>query len=347
MTIHETSIALPLMPSPLLEQAQNGVLDPSDPRAVIRVRPYPGMTCGDRLLLSWSGLDIEGLVYAHQTTRFVSEEQVGHDIVFVVSSTHIAVLDGGSLEVSYMLHTASRAFPAYSSRLQLNVGDVSQDLLPAVAVDAVGGTIDPERVPEGALVTIRPYARMAEGDRILLAWAGVSAQASCDDTLVVESFAVGNELSFWINPDCIAPNLGSRISLSYCVQQKGQVPRYSEEARILIGPLSRQPLLPPSVLEAEEGSLDLQDAMDGITVVINGAQTEEGELVYLKCDGDYFNHRDDREITREMAGEPLVFIVPYRFWREHRGTTIRVAYSVERLDDESQESEATLVQVQA
>jgi hypothetical protein len=116
--------------------------------------------------------------------------------------------------------------------------------------------------------------------------------------------------------------------------------------RLLIGPLQRGPLLAPEVLEAEEGRLDLQDAMDGVTVVVNDAQAEEGELVYLKCDGDYFNHRDDREITREMAGQPLVFIVPYRFWREHRDLTVRVSYSVERLDDVSQESEVTLVQVQ-
>jgi hypothetical protein len=115
--------------------------------------------------------------------------------------------------------------------------------------------------------------------------------------------------------------------------------------QLLIGPLARQPLLPPLVLEADEGRLALQDAMDGITIVINGARAEEGELVYLRCDGDYFNHRDDREITMETADEPVVFIVPYRFWREHRDTTIRVSYSVERLDDVSQQSEVTRVQV--
>ncbi|MDD0995306.1 hypothetical protein M5G20_05400 [Pseudomonas sp. TNT2022 ID1044] len=345
MTTHEASIAQQLLPPPLLEPAENAVLEPSERRAVVRVSPYPGMASGDKLQLHWQGLDVEGLFYRHQVTRFVSEEQVGLDTVFVVPATHIAALDGGSLEVFYTLQTVLRAVPAHSARLQLSVGDVSPDLLPAIAADAVGGTIDPDRVPEGTLVTIRPYARMAEGDQILLAWAGVSSQASFDDTLKVEAFAVGNELSFWINPACIAPNLGSSVTLSYCVQQAGQAPRYSELVQLLIGPLSREPLLPPLILEADEGSLDLQDAMDGITVVIDGAGAEEGELVYLKCDGDYFNHRDDREITREMAGEPLVFVVPYRFWREHRDTTIRVAYTVERLDDVSQESEEVLVQV--
>lgn len=345
MTTHETSIAEQLLPPPLLEPADNAVLDPSERRAIVRVSPYAGMACGDKLLLNWDGLDVEGLTYKHQMTRFVSEEQVGCDIVFIVPALHIAALDGGSLEVYYTLQSALRAVPANSARLQLNVGDASPDLLPAIATDAVGGTIDPDRVPEGSLVMIRPYARMAQGDRILLAWDGVSAQASLADTLKVEAYAVGCELSFWINPDCIVPNLGTTVSLSYCVQQAGQALRHSETVQLLIGPLSRQPLLPPLVLEADEGRLDLLDAMDGITVVINGARTESGELVYLQCDGDYFNHRDDREITRETAGEPLVFIVPYRFWREHRDTTIRVLYSVERLDDVSQESAVTLVRV--
>lgn len=58
-------------------------------------------------------------------------------------------------------------------------------------------------------------------------------------------------------------------------------------------------------------------------------------------------HRDDREITRETAGKPLIFIVPQRFWREHLGSTVSVAYTVERLDDVSQASAVTLVRVEA
>jgi hypothetical protein len=48
-----------------------------------------------------------------------------------------------------------------------------------------------------------------------------------------------------------------------------------------------------------------------------------------------------------MAGQPLVFIVPYRFWREHRDLPVRVSYSVERLDDVSQLSDVTVVQVRS
>ncbi|KAA0967821.1 hypothetical protein [Pseudomonas sp. ANT_H12B] len=332
---------------PVLEPAENAVLDPSERKAIIKLAPYPGMACGDKLLLSWIGLDVEGLAYKHEVTRFISEGQVDKEIVFTVASAHIAALDGGSLEVYYTLTSARLPAPVKSRHLQLDVGDARPDLLPAIANDAVGATLDPERVIEGALVTIRPYARMAPGDRVLLSWAGVTPQASFNDTLEVESFSVGGELSFWVSPDCIAPNLGSTVTISYCVVQEGEAPRYSQATQLLIGALVRGPLLPPVVLEADEGWLDLQEAIDGVTIVINDAQAEEGELVYLKCDGINFNHRDDREISREMAGEPLVFIVPYRFWRGHQDLTVRVSYSVERLDDVSQKSEVTLVQVQS
>jgi hypothetical protein len=335
------------LPRPVVDQAENAVLDPSDRKAVIKVEPYPGMTCGDKLLLSWVGLDVEGLSYQYETTRFVSEAQVGTEMLWIVPAVHIAALDGGSLEIYYTLVSAGRPGPVQSSRLQLSVGDIKQDLLPAIANDAVGGTLDPERVLEGTLVSIRPYARMAAGDRVLLAWAGLTPDASFNDTLSVEPFAVGGELSFWVPPDCIAPNLGATVALSYCVCHEGQPPRYSEPSQLAIGTLSRDAISPPIVLEADEGVLDLQDAMDGVTVVIEDARTEEGELVYLKCDGEYFSHRDDREISRDMAGQPLVFIVPYRFWREHRDMPVRVSYSVERLDDVSQLSDVTLVLVRS
>lgn len=335
------------MAAPQLNQADDSALDPADNKAIITVAPYPYMVCGDKLEMSWSGIDAEGVAYWHDVSRFVSEAQVGRAVVFCVSGEHIAALDGGSLEVYYTLYSALLCEPVESGRLYLSVGDARADLLPAIVNDAVGGTLDPDRVAEGARVTIRPYARMAVGDQVLLSWAGVTPQASFNDTLKVEAFAVGGELSFWVSPDCIATNLGTAVTISYCVEQKGRVSRFSEPAQLLIGPLERGPLLPPTVLEADEGWLELQDAIDGVTVVIDDAQAEEGELVYLKCDGEHLSHRDDREISRDMAGQPLVFIVPYKFWREHRDLTVQVAYSVERLDDVSQQSEVTLVQVQS
>ena len=135
--------------------------------------------------------------------------------------------------------------------------------------------------------------------------------------------------------------------MRYRVEDSYGAVRESEVTKLLVTPFVRGDLDAPDVLEAQDGVLDSEDSVDGVTIVIGNALTQEGELVYLKCDGELFNHRDDREITRETAGKPLIFIVPHRFWREHHGTTVRVAYVVERLDDVSQESTATQVRVEA
>ena len=329
---------------PVLRQAIGAVLDPADSKAVIRIPAYGGMTCGDRLLLSWSGLDVEGVVYRRDFTRFISERQVGADIVIVVGGEHIAALDGGSLEIYYALQSARITEPARSGVLHLSVGDASTALLPARVPDAVRDTLDPDRVPEGTLVTLRPYSRMSVGDRVELYWTGVTPQASLVDALVVEAFALGDELSFWIAPDQIAPNLNATVTFGYSVRQ-GEKTRHSRPAQLMIGPLIRVVLAAPEVLEADDGWLALGDVLEGATISISNAETDIGELVYLKCDGEHYSHRDAHEISKESAGEPLEFSVPYLFWKEHRGSTVKVSYSIERLDDVAQQSEGVMLQV--
>ena len=335
------------LPAPMLEVMEGGMLDPSLNQAFVRVAPYPNMVCGDKLVLHWQGLDDEGLSYIHEITRTVSEGQVGQELVFVVKGLHIAALERGSLEVFWTLYSVALPEPLSSRRLQLDVGDPEPDLLAPILEETVGGTLDPDRVPQGTGVIVRPYARMAVGDRVILSWQGDDGLPVINDVLHVEQFAVGEALSFWIPAHCIAPHRMHEVSVSYRVESGSAQVRQSANLRVLIAPLMRGDLAAPQVLEAQDGELEVVDAEDGITVVIDNAQAEEGELVYLKCDGEYFSHRDDRDITRETAGQPVVFIVPHRFWREHRETVVQVSYSVERLDDVSQASEVTRIRVRA
>lgn len=336
-----------LLPAATLDSLEGSTLDPSLGKIVVRIAPYTNMACGDQLLLSWEGLDIEGFAYQHEVVRYVSEAQVGKDVVFVIKGMHIAALDGGSLEVYWKMLSAGSSAPAFSARLQLSVGDTRPQLLAPIVEGAIGGTLDPERVKEGTLIVLQPYARMAAGDRISLMWGANELPATFSDILKVEDFAVADVLSFWIDGAHIAAHLGGEVIVRYRVEHAGGTVRESESTRIVVTPFFRGELDAPDVLEAEDGVLLNDDSIDGVTIVIGNAQTQEGELVYLKCDGDLFNHRDDREITRETAGKPLIFIVPHRFWREHHGTTVRVAYTVERLDDVSQESAVTQVRVEA
>ncbi|WP_248741793.1 MULTISPECIES: hypothetical protein [unclassified Pseudomonas] len=334
------------LPAASLEAVDGRVLDPSLSRVVIRIAPYPDMACGDRVVLNWHGLDIEGLPYRHEFARSISEAQLGRDIVFVIGSSHIAALDGGSLEVFWTLSSMKWLVPVSSVRTRLNVGDVLYSLLPPTVDDAVGGHLDPARVNEGTTVTLQPYAGMSVGDRVELFWQGAAEHASFRDSLIVESYAVGAPLVLGVDPRFIVPHPGSEVLVRYVIEQKTGALRESGSRDIIIAPLVRGVLAAPQVLEAREGALDVRETIDGVSIVISNAQVEVGELVYLRCDGEHYFHRDDREITSGMEIEPLVFIVPYRFWREHVGTAVRVSYSVERLDDVSQVSDVALLNVQ-
>ncbi|WP_256214728.1 hypothetical protein [Pseudomonas sp. H1h] len=323
------------------------MLDPSLGNAFVRVAPYPNMMSGDRLVLSWHGIDDEGLPYRHEASRSVSDGQVGKEIVFAIKGVHVAALERGSLELYWTLYSVALSEPVSSCRLQLDVGDPEPELLAPIIEETVGGTLDPVRVPHGTSVTVRPYARMAASDRVTLSWQGAAPASVFNDVVTVEQFAVGEALSFWIAADCIAACSTQSVMVSYQIKSMDGQVRNSATSRILIAPLIRGDLPAPQVLEAQDGELDADDAVDGVTVVITDPHAEEGELVYLKCDGEYFGHRDDRDITRETAGQPLVFIVPHRFWREHRETVVQVSYSVERLDDVSQASGVTRIRVRA
>jgi hypothetical protein len=318
------------------------VIDPARSKAVITVQPYPMMTCGDELLLFWHGLNNDGEPYRHEVRRFVTERQVGREVTFVVREPHIAELEGGSLEISYQVTGKRLPAPLGSEHLQLEIGDVSPQLLAAIADDAVGGSLDPKRVPEGTRVTIRPYSRMAVGDRLILI-ASRDAKALWRDVLDIEAHAVGREVSFWIDHSQLAPHVDHSLVLTY-VARHGHSVRRADALSLRIGPLVRPALKPLHILELKDGGLDIDDLQDTVTVVIDDSSIEAGELVWLQCNGNHI-HTDEREITQATAGQRLIFTVPAAYWREQLGRSVQVFYQVERLDDVSQHCEKVTVRV--
>lgn len=330
--------------APSLAAAKGGVIDPAWRRALITVKPYPLMTCGDELLLFWHGLNSDGEPYRHEVRGFVTERQVGRDVFFVVREPHIAELDGGSLEISYRVTGKQLPGSLVSEHLQLEIGDVPLQLLAATADDAVGGSLDPNRVPEGTRVTIRPYSRMAVGDRLILT-ASYDSKALWRDVLDIEAHAVGREVSFWIDHSQLAPHVGRSLTLAYVVR-RGHSVRRAEPLSLHIGPLVRPALKAPRIPELNEGWLDIDDLQEGVAVVIDDAGLEAGELVWLQCNGNYA-HVAEREITEVTAGQPVTFVVPAAFWQDQRHRTVRLFYQVERLDDVSQRSGWVTVDVRS
>ncbi|SDX84107.1 hypothetical protein [Pseudomonas sp. NFACC08-1] len=330
--------------APSLPAAKGGVINPAWRKAVITVKPYPLMACGDEVSLCWLGLNSDAQPYWHEESRFVTERQVGRDVVFVVRERHIAELDGGSLEISYRVTGKQLPAALDSEPLQLQIGDAPLQLLAAVADDAVGGSLDPARVPEGTRLTIRPYPRMAVGDRLILI-ASREDKALWRDVLEIEAHAIGREVSFWIDHSQIAPHVGHGLSLAYVVRH-GHSVRRAEPLSLHIGPLVRPALKAPRILGVAEGVVEVDELQGGLTVVIDGAGLEAGELVWFQCNGNYA-HVEEREITEDTTGQPVSFVVPAAYWQEQRDRSVRLFYQVERLDDVSQQSDWVAVQVRS
>lgn len=332
------------LPAPSLAAARAGVINPAWRKVVITIEPYPMMTCGDEVVLFWHGLNSDAEPYQHEMRGFITERHVGRPVVFVVREPHIAELDSGSLEISYRV--TGRQLPASlaSEPLLLDIGDVPPQQLAAVADDAVGGCLDPGRVPEGTRVTVRPYSRMAVGDRLILI-ASKQGKALWRDVLDIEAHTVGREVSFWLDHSQIAPHLGHDLNLAYVVRH-GHSVRRAEPLSLHIGPLVRPPLKTPRILEMKNGVLDIDEHPNGATLVIEGAGLEAGEWIWLQCNGNNI-HIEEREITKATAGQPATFVVPASYWQDQRGRSVRLFYQVERLDDVSQHSEWVTVEVRS
>ncbi|MDB6443842.1 MULTISPECIES: hypothetical protein [unclassified Pseudomonas] len=330
--------------APILASARAGVIDPAWRRAVVTIKPYPMMTCGDEVLLLWHGLDCDGEPYRHEVRRCVTERQVDRDITFVVRAPHIAELDSGSLEISYRVIGRRLPAPMDSEPLQLMIGDAPLQLLPPIAVDAVGGSLDPGRVPEGTCVVIRPYPRMAVGDRLIL-MGRRGGTALWRDVLDIEAHAVGREVSFWLDASQFAPHAGHHLDLAYVVR-RGHSVRRAEVLSLHIGALVRQPLRAPRILGLKEGDVDVDTLDDGVTVVIEAVDFEVGEWIWLQCDGNY-SHVEEREVVAAMVGQPVAFHVPAAYWQGQLGRSVRIRYQVERLDDVSQHFPGVLVDVRS
>lgn len=330
--------------APSLMAAKGGVINPAWRKVVISIEPYPMMTCGDEVLLMWHGLNSDAEPYQYEMRGFVSERQVGRPVVFVVREPHIAELDSGSVEISYRVTGRQLPTSLESEALLLDIGDVPLQQLAMVADDAVGGCLDPGRVPEGTRVTIRPYSRMTVGDRLILI-ASKQGKALWRDVLDIETHAVGREVSFWLDHSQIAPHLGQDLSLAYVVRH-GHSVRRATPLSLHIGPLVRPALKAPRILGMENGVLDIDQHPNGATVVIEGAGLETGEWVWLQCNGNNI-HIEEREITKAMAGQRATFVVPASYWQDQRGRSVRLFYQVERLDDVSQHSEWVTVEVRS
>lgn len=204
-----------LLPAPKVPGSEDGTLDVAlVPNGATVVIPawMPEMTPGDRAYLTWQHDDGS----AFQLDRSVTGSAVGKDMNFTVPLDEVKKSVDGQVSVSYIVEPlAGDERPSQPWSFGV-VEELPIQLPEPIIVEAVGGLLDPAKVPGGATVSIPAEALLKTGDTVTLTWAGQPGNGSVTPTVLVTK---DGELSIPIDYATVKANDGFSVTLSYTVKR--------------------------------------------------------------------------------------------------------------------------------
>lgn len=317
--------------APVVIQANAGQLAYDLPSATVRIAPYASMAAGNEVTLIWAGQRTNGQPTYYTSSVIVTQNTVGHDVLFDVPGTEIAALTGGSVEVYYQVKaTLVSEVPAQqSAHLQLQVtGNVT--LFPAPTVlQADGDRLDPG--VSYADVRIPAYPGISIGDDVQLLWIGDLTSLYSDRRPVATSSEQLSGLQFRVYAEEILGNLDHYITVSYSVIRNGRQVGKSVSLRLRVG--AAQVVLPaPRVDQAQGNILITADVpASGATVRIPAAaRLIAGDTGTVHWRGQSGAGTIDVPFTVSLTDQDAIVTVPQAVVVANNGFTVTLDYTVTR-----------------
>ena len=274
---------------PTVKQASGNTLPDDSPFATVSVPYYQGRRNGDLIVIHWAGTRADGGGTYHQIPVIVGDEPVGTPIERNVSTSQIAPLKGGSVNIHYVV--ANDDVLIYSVReslpLNLRVGVAQAKFPPPDVIEADrNDVLLPENVSAGANV-IAPLGQgdTVTGDTVGLRWTGSVSGAHPPYELTLSSFTAGKPVPFLVKPEHILPNLNGTVKLDYYVKYKDASPTGFSQERVLSIGAEQLELPPPKVLEAPDGLLDPNRYQDGFTIRVDVSALQPSDAIKLNVSG--------------------------------------------------------------
>jgi len=244
-----------------------------------------GLQVGDVVTVKFFGTTAEG-----SATEYSPSPQTviaaGHPLLFVLPNRLFPPLIQGTCAVGYTVMRGGSSLPPSSLR-RLSVTGEAVSLAPPSVDEAIGDTIDPAHVTDGAHASVSANALIAPDTRVTLEMYGTTTGnvpvGHQDYRDIGDNTAF--PLRFLIPAGKIALLAGSSATFAYTVdtffamddgrqlrrrkEGNGSLPSPERTYRIL-GSLAN--LLPPTVPEAENGRLDPTkvDPLIGVRVDVDG-----------------------------------------------------------------------------
>jgi hypothetical protein len=300
--------------APHVEEAAGIIIDPTLTQATVVIPWDDTMQAGMVIVPQWLGTRPDLSTYLPDLGYHVISQgdwNKKEPIAFKVNAQHIKEIDGGKLELYYLLHTDT-TLQASAPRESLHtpqflVGDPRGELdAPSVTEAPDNRTLPPDL--EEAELVVPNYSGKAKGDYIHILWEGSDGN-KYEDSIPVSEFTKDKPISFTIDKAYIKPNEGGTVKASYWVERANNGGTSTSDFLTLnVGEPVGGELDEPIIELIEDGVLD-PDAVTGSTLPVRiprwpGLVAGDGLVVEWIKGGDAENPIETitRSVTSGEAG---------------------------------------------
>ncbi|RMQ49504.1 hypothetical protein ALQ04_03461 [Pseudomonas cichorii] len=320
---------------PVALDAVQGALDPDFISTRIEIPWDTSMAAGDQITLKWIGTRPDLSIYdpqlaPHNITNREQDSQL--PIVMKVSGTHLKAIEGGTLELHYVLAkdmngTIVERESLHSARL--NVGEPRAELPAPIVFGVTDGLMNPP-LSETTL-TVAIYPTMEIGDHVHYQWQG-SVSGDSTDWIKITSFTVNKPVVFDIPGSDITPNEGGTVDVSCWVIHVDTNRRSdSEILTFRIGADQQEALAKPSVPHSEDGVLSLDEIPAGAQIVVphwDGMQALDSLIITWQDNKGTPTYVTEKDIDAGMVDKDVTLPVPRAEVSKSIGGTVMVSYVV-------------------
>lgn len=338
------------LPAPITPQASGMELNLdqlSGADVQVLIIAHAGIQSGDELVLLMERNTAEGMsLETYIESQIVRGQSSFYE--FQVPNTQFNPITQGRARLRYRVNkSAGTALRSKSLSLKI-IGQPMELAPPRVPVaEQSGGVLDP--AAHDVQAQVPAYYFMSEGNDVHLYWMGRTASGANvmhEELKTVARGDVGNPINFIIPDEKISVLAGGSVELYYTVNTFGRAFFKSPSLLVLVSNDYSTPLPLPTILEAENNTLDPANTSNGATVVIGAsANLRDGDFVQIMWSGPEGSDDKQKAIGAADAGKDLSVVFSSALVNVNEGKQVTVYYNVTRVNGWMQRSEHYSVQV--
>lgn len=282
------------LPAPVVDEAVDGVIAPTQDFATIRIAAYDGFKAGDKVLISWTGTTAAGLPISDISQREVSDAEENAGVLTrQVANDKIQPLAGQPVTVIYDVNTLRQ-----SEALTLHVANQGVDPVfpaPRVLQANNNNVLNPLDARNGARVEVR-YDTMQTTDTITLRWVG-SPGAGTPTIPSQPGNSATRLVTFTVPDSAVGAGIGKGVNVSYTIRTHTGATHASSNLSLSISPIDDSALPAPQLPIAANDILNLDTLeVDPIITVATWPFIAVDQRLWLEMTGQV----NGQSVTRRL-----------------------------------------------